>query len=439
MRERKGDTVFLNRYTFLSLLVLVLTVVVAPRAEAQMDMLPQIFRDLPPEMQQGLPAEMSHLEYRQLNRNVDFFSMFMSMFVPGYAMFQVERPELGWTIAGARAAGYGMMAAAIVRQWNAWRDLRRLESLSDVEYQRYVGNAFLFGGGIVVSGMTWAFDVIGAYHIAKSEKDFVIYKYGLRESLADAGLGETGEIEYIRRLVLQDSASERRVREELEESLRVFIVTYPESEFRGEVEYYAGSILLAQQRPTEALVHFTRQIFFFADEKFSPASRRHAIRIVHENRRRWSDDWELLISMLEAEHPAGPGTSATDRSERVSLYLTAFEQLESDEFRRIFVDEALRIAHESPSAPIADFALHAAASQLARLGEIEEAVIVFSTLAGLYPDSEYRLDAVVRVARLLDDMGQTPYAERFYRRVIEWYPESPEAEEAEERLTPRGE
>ena len=66
-------------------------------------------------------------------------------------------------------------------------------------------------------------------------------------------------------------------------------------------------------------------------------------------------------------------------------------------------------------------------------------MIVFSTVAAMYPDSEYRLDAVVRTARILDHMGQEPYAERFYRRVIEWYPDSTEAAEAEERLTPPSE
>ncbi len=430
---------FLRNYRLALTAILALSVLAVPRLDAQMDMLPQIFRDLPPEMRQGLPIEMTHLEYRQLNRNVDFFSMFMSMFVPGYAMFQVEKPALGWTIAGARAAGYGMMAGAIVRQWDAWRDLTRLDAVSDIEYQRYIGNAFLFAGGIVVSGMTWAIDVIGAYHIAKSEKDFVIYKYGLRESHAENGMSEADEIAYIRRLVLQDSSSERRVRDELTASLRAFVAVFPDSDHRAEAEYYIGSILLGEGSHADALVAFTRQLFFFDDERFSPASRRHAIRIVHENRRRWSADWELLISMLEADGEQLPGERSMDRAERVRSYLTAFERLESDEFRRIFVDEALRIAHESPAAPIADFALHAAASQLERLGDAEDAVIVFSTLAAMYPDSEYRLDAVVRTARILDHMGQEPYAERFYRRVIEWYPDSTEAAEAEERLAPPAE
>ena len=94
---------------------LLLFTVAARPVSAQMDMLPEIFRDLPPELQQGLPDQMSLTEYQQLTKNIDFFTMFMSMFVPGYGFFEVDKPGAAWTIMAGRAAGYGLMGTAVIR------------------------------------------------------------------------------------------------------------------------------------------------------------------------------------------------------------------------------------------------------------------------------------------------------------------------------------
>jgi hypothetical protein len=101
-------------------------------------------------------------------------SIGMSMFVPGYGLFQVEKPGLAWAVVGGRAVGYGMMGPALARQWNDFQDLAHLENISTDKFNNFLINAFLFGGGIVLNGIGWALDVIGAYHIAKQEKDFVI-------------------------------------------------------------------------------------------------------------------------------------------------------------------------------------------------------------------------------------------------------------------------
>lgn len=95
-----------------------------------MGMLPQTLRDLPPELESGLPSEMRFAEYRQLNRIMDFFTMFMSMFIPGCGLFRAEAPQLAWSIVGACVAGYAMMGSVFLFgggscQWNCrggWRD-----------------------------------------------------------------------------------------------------------------------------------------------------------------------------------------------------------------------------------------------------------------------------------------------------------------------------
>lgn len=396
-----------------------------------MDMLPQIFRDLPPELQEGLPESMEYDEYRRLNRNVDFFTMFMSAIVPGYALFQVEKPAAAWTIVGARVAGYAMMGTAIARQWDDWRDLSRLNSIPDPRYRRYQENLFLFAGGVVVNGLAWAFDVIGAYHVAKQEKDFVIYKYGLRESLG--AREEEREIEFIRKLILQESPREWQVRQELRESMLRYVDTYPRGEHRGEVEYYLGSLYTEEGEPVRGLLHFSRTLFLFPEGRFTPAARRTALSVVQRNRERWPEDWELLISMFGA---AGDGESPDTLEGRILTYLQRFQELRHEEFRRLYVEEAIRVAAEYPQTDFADDALLGAATQLENLGELEEAVIAYTQLAGVYPNSEHWPLSVLRTAELLLELDEGEYAGRFYERLVVERPNSPEAAVAREALSP---
>jgi tetratricopeptide (TPR) repeat protein len=394
-----------------------------------MDMLPQIFRDLPPELQDGLPESMEYDEYRRLNRNVDFFTMFMSAIVPGYALFQVEKPLGAWSVAGVRVAGYAMMGTAIARQWDHWRDLSRLNSIPDPRYRRYQENLFLFAGGIVVNGLAWAFDVLGAYHIAKREKDFVIYKYGLKENLGSRE--EEREIAFIRKLVLQESPRERQVREELREALLRYVETYPRGEHRGEVEYYLGSLYAEEGDPDRALLHLSRNLFLFSESRFTPAARRTALSVVQRHRHRWPRDWELLISMFSARREEiAPETP----EERILAYLRRFQELRDEEFRRLYVEEAIRVAAENPESEFADDALLGAATQLESLGELEEAVVAYTQLAGVYPQSEHWALSVLRTAELLSALEEPEYARRFYERLLTARPGSPEADVARDAL-----
>ncbi len=419
-----------KRLGLVLLLAALLVSLLPHRAEAQMDMLPQIFRDLPPELQEGLPESMEYEEYRRLNRNVDFFTMFMSAIVPGYALFQVEKPLAAWTIVGTRLTGYAMMATAVARQWDDWRDLTDLDSIPDPRYRAYLQNAFLFAGGIVVNGMAWAFDVLGAYHVSKQEKDFVIYKYGLRESMGSEE--EEREIEFIRKLVLQDRPGEWQVRRELERSLQRYIDLYPRGNHRGEVEYYLGSLYAEEGEPGRALLHFARNLFLYPEGRFSEATRRTALGLVQRNRGEWSEDWELLISMFERSEES---RSEGSMNERILMYLEAFQELQSVVFRQLYVNEAIQIAAEAPEAPFADDALLGAARQLETLGETEEAIVAYTQLAGLYPASEHWELAVLRVGELLRELNQPEYARRFYERLLESSPDSPEALVAEEVLS----
>jgi tetratricopeptide (TPR) repeat protein len=397
---------------------------------AQMDMLPQIFRDLPPELQEGIPDQMQYSEYRRMNRNVDFFTMFMAAIVPGYGLFQVEKPLGAWAIVAARATGYGMMGGAVARQWDDWRDLTQLDSIPDPRYQRYLSNAFVFGGGIVLNGLAWAVDVLAAYHIAKDEKDFVTYKYGLQHDLQ--GEDQEREIRFIRRLILQQSPHEEQVREELQRALAQYVITYPEGDHITEVEYYLGSLNLENDRPATGLMHHARNLFLHSETSFTRASRRVALGTIQRNRATWSEDWGFLLDMVDRENAL---TRDVRTEERISAYLEGFQQLQNSTFRRLYVEEALRLARVYEDAAFADHALVGAARQLENLQEYEKAIVVYTQLAGTYPGSEYRPESLLRVAELLRNTLDEPrYAGRFYRRIVEQAPESSEADRAREVL-----
>ena len=405
-------------------------------AQAQMDMLPQLFRDLPPEMQQGLPTEMSHEEYRQMTRNVDFFTMFMAAFLPGYAMFQVERPGLGWTVAGARVFGAGLMGAAVVRQYRDWRTVRELDFFSAPSPERFRNNVLMFSGGLLINAVAWAADVAWAYRIANDDRNFVIYKYGLREGLTSQG--EQEDIEYIRALIIQNHEGNGRLTDEIGQALKRYIHDWPDGEYRAEVEYYLGSWHFRHERPHRALLHLSRQLHFFPDVRFSSRSGRLASRILQRERDRWLEDWELLLDMIEAAPMPESETDATAdwyAPQRVKEYLEAFAGLQHPELADLFVAEAFDLARREPDAAFVDSAIYRAGVSLRARGNREAAIVAFTTVAAMYRDSTHWPGAVLAAGDLLSEKPEdSRYARYFYERLVREAAETPEGERAAQRL-----
>jgi TolA-binding protein len=422
--------------------------VLGSQAPAQMNILPQLFRDLPPELQDGLPTEMTYREYTEMTRSVDFFSMFMSVWVPGYALFGVGERELGWGVVGVRAAGAGMIATGLIRQWQDIDDIWRLSAITDSpeRYRRAITNLALVTGGFFINGVAWAFDVATAYRVAQNRKSYVQYKYGVLARLeGDARERQEG---YIRRLARQDAD---RIGEDLEESLRDYLAAYPQADFAAEAQYQLGSLLATDQRDAEALMVLLRQLAVHPDPRVTPASRRLAARLVQRNRRDWEADRDLLLELIAAAPadpaaaPADPGAGPADaasgaagperRAGRYRRYLAGIRQLETDAFREAFVAQAAAFAEQYPDSPAAPEVLFARAEQLAALDRPEEAIIAYTQLAVAYPASERWPEAMLRIGvGLEDELGEPDYAARFYRRLSETRPGSPEAARAQERL-----
>ena len=416
--------------------------VMGTSVSAQMNMLPQLFRDLPPELQQGLPKSMEYDEYEAMTRNVDFFSMFISAWVPGYALFGVDEPGLGWSIVGARVGGLGMFVTGILRQWQDLNDFWELSSIAESpdRYRRAAGNFALVSGGIIINGLAWTIDVAAAYRIAQNKKNFVQYKYGVLTSL-DGEERERRE-SFIRRLARQNNPA---VREELERSLRRYLRTWPDSSFAAEAEYQLGTLLAMRGEDAEALIVLLRQLGAHPDQVFSHASRRTATMLVQRNRQDWEADREKLLEAIAVSETAaggagavgagpsaGYGGTATPRFER---FLQRVGELEADVFKELYVKEATTFLEHYPDSPIADQVLATKASHLAELGRMEESVIAYTQLAAAHPDSGLWETAMLRTATMLEkELGEPDYAERFYRRLLDRRPETSEAAEARVQL-----
>jgi TolA-binding protein len=388
---------------------------------AQMDMLPQLLRDLPPELQEGIPEEMTYKEYRQLNRNVDFFTMFMSMFVPGYGFFQVEKPGLGSAVVAGRTAGYALMTTGLVRQWNSLQDLGNAAELSVDDFNQLVTNAALFGSGILVNGLGWALDVIGAYHIAKKEKDFVIYKYGLRKEIG--GGGELNLISYIRKLQLQPE--DKQAAEDLEYSLLRFVTLYPFSEYAAEAEFYLSLFYRREKQPADALLHAGRLVFLYPDNRFTAAAKRLGIDIVQSNAARWREDVPILMRMTHIQQRSG------SNEENYYRFIKALAGLQHRDFRSLFPAETNRFLTLFPESEQAAEILFLRGSHFAEEQDWEETVIEYIKCAALYPDSPHAPRALLAGAKILENqLGRPEYAAGYYREITERYPETEEARQA---------
>lgn len=417
-------------------LILAILLVVAGCAFAQMDMLPQIFRDMPPELQEGLPDAMSFAEYRQLNRNVDFFTMFMSMIVPGYGLFQVEKPVGAWSIVGARAAGYGMMATAIIRQWDNFRDIARRMEIPETDYQFYLTNAFLFGGGVVVNGLGWAFDVLLAYHIAKNEKDFVQYKYGLTTTLEReaAGAGEAAaRAQYVRRLILQrhDSA----VRDELLVALPAFAASFPEDAFAAEAVYQWALLLHADARDAEALALLLRVAYRYPESEQADDALRTAVRLSELNRVDWLGSSASLYELIEQAQVVVPGTSATWRAMRAAEQVSGLFTLPRRVFADAAVTEAQAFIRDYPRHPkVPEFLYRIGMERAAQLDTSEAvsylaAVVVGHQNASVWPQAALELGTLFR-SRVAD----AERARIVLTALVERAPETAEGRQAQEIL-----
>ncbi len=120
-----------------------------------------------------------------------------------------------------------------------------------------------------------------------------------------------------------------------------------------------------------------------------------------------------------------------NREEVFLSYLKDFSELTHPQFSRYIPQEAYRFLSLFPDTEYG-FRVHFHLGEFyERRGKWNEAVIEYVKCAGLYPDFVLWEKAVLRAGNILDDkLRQEEYAEKYYNRLIEQSPESPEAEQA---------
>jgi hypothetical protein len=368
------------------LLIPLVFLMVAASAFGQMEMLPTILRDIPPEFEHGIPEAMSYEEYRALNREVDFFSMMMSMMIPGYAYFKVERPLPGAIIAGARIGGYGLMAAAMYRQWEDLRDALQVAELSQDQLQNLVVNASLFAGGMLVNFVGWGADVLGAYHVAQSEKDRVLYKYGLQQTVA--GSAEERFIGYIRRGVSQD---DNRLEADLRRTMGLYLKLYPFGAYACEVEHYLAVYFRKAGDPARAYLHAVRRLLAYDEVQRVVDTRLLASLLLEENGRAWEQDVRRLKTLLQN----------AERDTPEAGYVRIIESFGACRTRAF---------------------LHMALTEAKRFLE-------------LYPESDRAPKAVLTIGTTYDRLGQGNQARAALNAVVRGFPGTPEAVTAVQLLS----
>jgi tetratricopeptide (TPR) repeat protein len=297
----------------------------------------------------------------------------MSMMIPGYAYFKVERPIPGAIIAGARIGGYGLMAAAVYRQWEDLRDAVEVAQLNAGQLQDLIINASLFAGGMLVNFVGWGADVLGAYHVAQSDKDRVLYKYGLQETLE--GSMEERLIGYIRKGVTQDDG---RLATDLGRTMGVYLTLYPFGAYASEVEHYLAVYTRKSGYPARAYLHAVRRLLAYEETPRVVDTRLLASSLIEENRRAWREDAALLESLLQEAEPDSPEAGYI-------RIVEAFGSCRTDAFLHIALSEAKRFLELYPDSDLAPRAVLAIGTTYDRLGHEKQATAALNTVVRGFP------------------------------------------------------
>ena len=221
------------------------------------------------------------------------------------------------------------------------------------------------------------------------------------------------------------------------QSLPDYIRRFPDSENRAEAEYYLGALLLRLDEPEKSLLHFSRQLFLYPDRRFSRSSLLESIKLIHSNRSAWKKEWQKLTDAFREDHFPPYGSRDADGNAKLyTRYLDLFHSLETDTFRKLYIDEVMRFMEEYPDHPDVAEYLFQAAGHCSSLGDSSRAITLYAALAASYPDSPLRPQALLQTALLLEKQFRgEAYAHTFFMKVIDEHPGSREAETAEELLS----
>lgn len=139
---------------------------------------------------QPLPQDMTFEELTKLKRELNWKRIFAASLIPGYIHFYAGHSKLGWSIAGIRSVGFGMIGYSIIDEFNyagnfSLSFIGASDSVAALA-SRSQRNLYLFLGGIAINLMAYAFDWAHGDYIIENEKNTVLYKFGIRRKSTPA-------------------------------------------------------------------------------------------------------------------------------------------------------------------------------------------------------------------------------------------------------------
>jgi hypothetical protein len=133
-----------------------------------------------PQIVPDIPYGMTYEEFEMLNREMNWKQLLIGMVVPGYLHFYADRPGWGWSIAGTRALGFGLMMWGIIDQWKYFGTLNWSEDYIKGDEARAERNIYLFMSGLAVNIFAYGLDWAHADIVIENDRNSVMYKYGIK-------------------------------------------------------------------------------------------------------------------------------------------------------------------------------------------------------------------------------------------------------------------
>ena len=273
----------------------------------------------------------------------------------------------------------------MARQWDDLRDLWQLQSIAPDKFDSLKVNGALFAAGVCVNFALWGIDILGAYHVAKEERDYVIYRYGLARS--STGSADPA-LEVIRSQFRRDDAL---ARPRTAASALRYLEGDPRSRAFGEVSYYLAVLLVRLGEPDEAFAHLLRGLAVDPSSPYAFALRSAAVDLLTKYWLRWHADRALLWETLQSGTGGGPGGDEG---------LVALVELAPRIANRRIVEMlwlfADRYLASSTRPADGDRVLVALGTSFARLRRTELEAAAWAKLLTFYPESPMRDEALRR-------------------------------------------
>ncbi len=127
-----------------------------------------------------IPKGMTYGEFLKIQKQIDWKKIMIASILPGYIHFYADKPELGWTIAGARTIGYVLIGYAMYDQYQLTNSIDYGAAInSSEEEERTQNNAIYLASGIILNMIGFAFDWAHGDWVVEMERNEVYFKYGL--------------------------------------------------------------------------------------------------------------------------------------------------------------------------------------------------------------------------------------------------------------------